>query len=171
MHRPRAAFGLTLLGLLFYAMSMGFMRQVSPIVISSSFGAILLAFLWFCLSAVAFELSFEFHARRTERKTVSLIAAVLLLDLGAIMTGGIGFWLALRLPHSELPYSAMHAFFVMLWFGLALALFMAALHIIDRHTLKRKKPNEDQAKRLPKGNARRNSKSVEGRKKRRKSGR
>ena len=169
MHRPRAAFVLTFIGLVFYLLSLGLMREVHPMVISASFGTIAVSIIWFALSVLSIELAFEFHARRTTRRTASLIAVVLLLDVGSITTGAIGLWLAMKLPHSAFPYALMHGLLAFVWFGMALVLFGAALHIMERHTKKRKVDHEDQAKRLPKGNARRDTKPVEKRRKGRKS--
>lgn len=145
-HRPGLAFVFTALALLFYGLSLFAMSTIHYIVVSAGFGAIVLAVVWFSMSALFAELAYEFHARRTRKRTVSIIAAVLVLEAGAITTGGICIWLALRLPHSEGLFLAMHALFVLIWLVITAALFGTALHVIDRHTPG--KENENQTERL-----------------------
>lgn len=146
-HRPGAAFLLAALSLVFYGLSLGAMSTVHYIVVSAGFGAIVLAIVWFSMAALFAELAYEFHTRRTKKRTVSIIAAVLLLETGAITTGGLALWLAFRLPHSEGAFFFVHALFVSIWATIAVALFGTALHVIEYHTPR--KENEDQTKRLP----------------------
>lgn len=137
-HRPYMASAFALAGVAFYAMSLFSFSTVHYIVVSAGYGALVLSIIWFSLSAICVELAFEFHARRVEKKTLSIIAAVLLLDFGAITTGGIGLWLAVRFPHYFDLYAIMHGLFTFIWFAIAAALFGTALHVIHCHTPKRK---------------------------------
>lgn len=146
-HRPSVAACLAALAIVFYWLSISTFSTVHYIVVSSGFGAILLSIIWFSMSALFADLAYEFHAKRAKRRTVSTIVAVLLAEAGAITTGGISVWLAVRLPHSSGGHAVLHLIFVLIWAVFAIALFGTALHIIDRHT-KRKKKNEAQAKRV-----------------------
>ena len=150
-HRPGLAFVFTALSFVFYSLSLGAMSTVHYIVVSAGFGAIVLAIVWFAVSALFAELAYEFHARRTKKRTVSIIAAVLVLEAGALTTGGVSLWLALRLPHSAGLFFLMHALFVLIWLAIAVALFWTALHVIECHTPR--KENEDQTERLSTGGA------------------
>lgn len=145
-HRPGAAFCFAAMGLVFYALSLGAMSTVHYIVISVGFGAIVLSIVWFAVAALFMELAYEFHARRTDKRTVSIIAAVLTLYAGGITTGGLALWLAFRLPHSEGAFFFVHALFVSVWATIAVVLFGTALHVIECHTPR--KENEDQTERL-----------------------